>query len=149
LKAGERVVNSANFLVDSEAQLQAAVGAFAAPTAQPSNATASAQQVLIDMSTAPSPPQKGANTVRIKLTGAGGKPLAGVQVTASFFMPAMPAMGMAAEHAAATLTDKGSGVYEGSLQLSAGGTWHVSVTVLRDGHAIATKQLSITATGGM
>jgi Cu(I)/Ag(I) efflux system membrane fusion protein/cobalt-zinc-cadmium efflux system membrane fusion protein len=101
------------------------------------------------MSTAPSPPQKGANTVRIKLTGAGGKPLAGVQVTASFFMPAMPAMGMAAEHAAATLTDKGSGVYEGSLQLSAGGTWHVSVTVLRDGHAIATKQLSITATGGM
>jgi len=149
LKAGERVVNSANFLVDSEAQLQAAVGAFAAPTAQPSNATASAQQVLIDMSTAPSPPQKGANTVRIKLTGADGKPLAGVQVTASFFMPAMPAMGMAAEHAAATLTDKGSGVYEGSLQLSAGGTWHVSVTVLRDGHAIATKQLSITATGGM
>jgi hypothetical protein len=39
------------------------------------------------------------------------------QVTATFSMPAMPAMGMAAEHAAATLSDKGNGFYEGLLQL--------------------------------
>ena len=31
LRAGERVVSSANFLVDSEAQLQAAIGSFAPP----------------------------------------------------------------------------------------------------------------------
>ena len=31
LKAGERVVTSANFLVDSESQLQAALGSFVPP----------------------------------------------------------------------------------------------------------------------
>ena len=80
----------------------------------------SAAQVQIDLSTEPSPPRKGANTVRVKLTGPDGKPVSGAQVTATFFMPAMPAMGMAAEHAAATLADKGNGLYEGSLQLPAG-----------------------------
>jgi len=31
LRAGERIVSSANFLIDSEAQLQAALGQFAPP----------------------------------------------------------------------------------------------------------------------
>ena len=56
LKAGEQVVSSANFLVDSEAQLQAALAGFAPPPllAQP-NAGANntpAAQVQIDLSTA-------------------------------------------------------------------------------------------------
>jgi hypothetical protein len=72
-----------------------------------------------------------------------------VQVTANFFMPAMPAMGMAAAHAVATLADKGNGSYEGPLQLASGGTWSVTVTVQRGGQTIATKQLSVSATGGM
>ena len=69
LKAGERVVSSANFLVDSEAQLQAAMGAFASPAPQPAAGAAPATQIQIDLSTEPSPPRKGANTVRVKLTG--------------------------------------------------------------------------------
>jgi Cu(I)/Ag(I) efflux system membrane fusion protein/cobalt-zinc-cadmium efflux system membrane fusion protein len=64
-------------------------------------------------------------------------------------MPAMPAMGMAAEHAAAALAGKGNGLYEGSVQLSSGGTWQVTVTIQRGGQAVGTKQLSLTATGGM
>ena len=32
LKAGERIVTSANFLIDSESQLQAAIGSYASPT---------------------------------------------------------------------------------------------------------------------
>lgn len=149
LKAGDQVVSSAAFLVDSEAQLQAAMGAFTSLPSQPAAGAAPAQNVQIDLSTEPSPPRKGANTVRVKLTGADGKPLAGAQVNATFFMPAMPAMGMAAEHASATLTDKGNGLYEGSVQLPAGGTWQVSVTVQRGGQSVATKQLSLSATGGM
>ena len=149
LKAGEKVVSSANFLVDSEAQLQAAVGAYAPVAPQTGGGGAPAQQMEIDVSTQPSPPHKGANTVRIKLTGSDGKPVSGSQVTATFFMPAMPAMGMAAEHAAATLSDKGNGFYEGLLQLSAGGTWQVSITVQRGGQTVATKQLSLSASGGM
>ena len=72
-----------------------------------------------------------------------------MQVTATFFMPAMPAMGMAAMRATATLADKGNGLYEGPLQLESGGTWQVTVTVQRGGQTVATRQLSVNATGGM
>lgn len=151
LKPGDRVVNSANFLVDSEAQLEAAVGAYTALPQPPVAGAGSAPtaQILIDLSTEPSPPRKGANTVHVRLTGSNGKPMTGAQVTANFFMPAMPAMGMAAEHAVAALADKGNGIYEGPLQLPAGGTWSATVTVQQDGKTVAAKQLSVSATGGM
>jgi multidrug efflux pump subunit AcrA (membrane-fusion protein) len=151
LKAGEQVVSSANFLVDSEAQLQQALQAFS-PLPQPSGQAAnvaSAAQMQIDFSTQPDPPRKGANTVRVKLTGADGKPVAGAQVSATFLMPAMPAMGMVAKRAAVTLTDKGNGFYEGALQLESGGTWQVNVSVRRGGNVIANEQISLSVTGGM
>lgn len=149
LKAGEQVVSSANFLVDSEAQLQAALGAFT-PTPQPPGAnTSQSGQVQLDLSTQPSPLRRGANTVRIKLTGPDGKPVTGTQVTATFFMPAMPAMGMAAMHTVVILGDKGNGFYEGPLQLETGGTWQVTVTVRRGAHTLTTKQLSLNVEGGM
>ena len=87
--------------------------------------------------------------VRVKLTGADGKPVDGAQVSAMFSMPAMPAMGMAAQRAAVTLSAKGQGIYEGSLELDSGGTWHVAVAVQRAGATIATKMLTVDATGGM
>jgi len=67
----------------------------------------------------------------------------------TFAIPAMPAMGMAAQHAAATLTDKGNGDYGGTVQLPAGGTWATTITVQRGGKTIASKQLSLDVTGGM
>lgn len=150
LKAGDRVVTSANFLVDSEAQLQAAFQKFSPPVqaAGAANATSS-EQVQIAFSSQPSPPRKGDNTIRVKLTGSDGKPVSGAQLTVTFFMPAMPAMGMAAEHASATLADKANGSYEGPVQLASGGTWQVTVTVRRNGQTVGTKQLSVDATGGM
>jgi Cu(I)/Ag(I) efflux system membrane fusion protein/cobalt-zinc-cadmium efflux system membrane fusion protein len=149
LKPGERVVSSANFLVDSEAQLQAAAGAFAPAALQPTTGAAPAAHIQIDFSTEPSPPRQGTNKLRVKLSGPDGKPMAGAQVTATFFMPAMPDMGMSAVHAAATLADKGDGLYEGSLQLPTGGTWQVTVTVQSGGQTVATKRLTLSATGGM
>lgn len=149
LRLGERVVSSANFLVDSEAQLQAAMGSFAPPSSGAAAMNAPAPQIGIDLSTEPDPPHKGANAVRIKLTGADGKPVTGAEVNVTFFMAAMPAMGMAAMRDMATLTDKGNGLYEGRVQLQTGGTWQVSVTAQRGGQTIATKQLSVSATGGM
>jgi RND family efflux transporter MFP subunit len=152
LRLGERVVSSANFLVDSEAQLQAAMGSFAPPPPGAGAAAATnapALQIGIEFSTEPDPPHKGSNIVRIKLTGTDGKPVTGAEVNVTFFMPAMPAMGMAAMRDVATLTDKGKGLYEGPVQLQNGGTWQVTVTVQRGGQTIATKQVSISATGGM
>jgi Cu(I)/Ag(I) efflux system membrane fusion protein/cobalt-zinc-cadmium efflux system membrane fusion protein len=149
LKAGEQVVSSANFLVDSEAQLQAALGSFTPPVQPQSAGTAAPEQMKIDLTTQPSPPHVGVNLLRVKLAGSNGKPATGAQVGVTFFMPAMPEMGMAAEHAVATLSDKGNGLYEGPLQLSSGGTWKVTVTVQRGGQTLATKQLSLSAPGGM
>ena len=151
LKAGERVVSSANFLVDSEAQLQSAFQNFAPPAAQqpPTGTATTAEQIQFDLSTSPSPPNKGADTLRVRLAGADGKPATGLQVTAVLFMPAMPAMGMAAQHASATLIEKGNGAYEGPVQLSSGGTWQMTITVRRGGQVVATKQLSLDVAGGM
>jgi Cu(I)/Ag(I) efflux system membrane fusion protein/cobalt-zinc-cadmium efflux system membrane fusion protein len=151
LHPGDHVVSSANFLVDSEAQLQAALGSFNPPQQNPNSQAPGSQleQIKIEMSTEPSTPQKGKNTVRIKLTGADGKPVDGVQVSAMFFMPAMPAMGMAAEHANAAVSAKGQGVYEGPVELDSGGTWQVTVTVQRAGTTIATQKLTLDAAGGM
>jgi len=151
LKAGETVVSSANFLVDSEAQLQAALSAFSPLPQQPSATAGSAPtaQMQIDFTTTPSTPRKGANTIHVKLVGLDGKPVEGAQVTVIFFMPAMPAMGMAAVHAQAALADKGSGLYGGPLQLPSGGAWQVSVIAQRNGQSVATKQLRVHATGGM
>jgi RND family efflux transporter MFP subunit len=149
LKAGDRIVSSANFLLDSEAQLQSSMSGYLPPQPPASSPQEAAQQLHIAFSTNPNPPRKGSNTVGVKLTGADGKPVVGLQPAVTFFMPAMPALGMAAEHAAATLADKGNGDYESSVQLDSGGTWQVTVTVLRGNKTVATKQLSVSATGGM
>jgi RND family efflux transporter MFP subunit len=150
--AGERIVISANFLIDSEAQLQAAVGAFTMPLPEDSDTAANVppqSQANVDLTTDPSPPHKGSNTVRVKLTSGGGKPITGAQVTVTFFMAAMPAMGMSAMKAVMNATDVGSGMYEGKGDLGSGGTWQVTVTATQSGQAIASKHLVLNATGGM
>jgi Cu(I)/Ag(I) efflux system membrane fusion protein/cobalt-zinc-cadmium efflux system membrane fusion protein len=154
LEAHQSIVTSASFLIDSESQLQAAAGAFVPPppgagsNATPGNAPTAAQ-TKIDFSTDPDPPLKGNNVFRVNLTGANGTPTAGADVTVTFYMAAMPAMGMAAMNTTTKLTDKGSGLYEGSGSLGSGGTWQVTISVQKNGQVIATKQLSVNATGGM
>ena len=154
LEAHQSIVTSANFLIDSESQLQAAAGSFTPPppgagsNALPANASAAAK-VDIDFNTDPNPPQKGSNIFRVKLTNADGNSTTGAEVTATFYMAAMPAMGMAAMNTTAKLTEKGNGMYEGSGSLGSGGTWQVTVSVQKNGQVIATKQLRVNATGGM
>ena len=67
----------------------------------------------------------------MKLTSAEGKPITAAQVTVTFYMPAMPAMGMAAIKKVATLAGKGDGIYEGSLELPSGGSYQVTVTAVQ------------------
>lgn len=151
LHSGERIVASANFLIDSESQLQAAIGQFAPPSPGAGGMAAmpAAQGVNVEFSTEPSPPHKGKNTFRVKLTEASGQPITGAQVTVTFFMPAMPAMGMAAMKTTATLTEKGDGSYEGTGELGSGGTWQVTIAVQKNGQTLANKQLNVSGTGGM
>jgi Cu(I)/Ag(I) efflux system membrane fusion protein/cobalt-zinc-cadmium efflux system membrane fusion protein len=153
IKAQEQIVTSANFLIDSEAQLQAAAGAFVPPppgAGQAASMNAPAQlQANVELTTDPDPPHKGSNTIRVKLTGQDGKPITGANVTVTFFMAAMPAMGMAAMKTVIDASDKGSGMYEGKGDLGSGGTWQVTVRAQQNGQTIANKQLRLNATGGM
>ncbi len=154
LEAHQSIVTSASFLIDSESQLQAAAGSFVPPppgagsNAPPANAPATARANL-DFTTDPNPPQKGGNAFRVKLTNADGSPTTGADVTVTFYMAAMPAMGMAAMNTTTKLNDKGNGMYEGNGSLGSGGTWLVTISVQKNGQVIATKQLRVNATGGM
>jgi RND family efflux transporter MFP subunit len=153
IKAQEQIVTSANFLVDSEAQLQAAAGAFVPPPPGAGHAAsmnAPAQpQANLELTTDPDPPHKGSNTVRVKLTGPDGQPIAGANVTVTFFMAAMPAMGMASMKTVINASDKGGGMYVGKGDLGSGGTWQVTVRAQQNGRTIANNQLTLNATGGM
>jgi RND family efflux transporter MFP subunit len=152
LSAHQHIVTSANFLIDSESQLQAAAGSY---TPRPPGASATAAQspqnaqVKVDFSTDPTPPRKGNNVIRVKLTDANGTAVPGADVSVTFYMPAMPSMGMAAMTTTSKLTDTGNGAYQGTGVLQSGGPWQVTITAQKNGQNLATKQLRVTATGGM
>ena len=154
LNPGERIVSSANFLIDSESQLQAAAGQFAPPPPGAGGAGGtSAVQVPpaanIEFSSDPSPPHKGTNAFRVKLSDGSGKPMVGTNVAVTFYMPAMPEMGMAEMKTTAALADKGHGFYEGTCELGSGGLWQVTITVQQNGQTLVTKRMNVSATGGM
>lgn len=151
LTEGQSVVTSANFLIDSESQLQAAAGAFtAAPATPPAGADMAATgETTIHFSTAPDPPQRGSDTLRVQVTDAGGAAVTGAAVEVKFFMAAMPAMSMAAMETSFPLAEKGAGRYEGAGKLDSSGSWLVTITVRKNGRTLAAKQLHVNAAGGM
>ncbi|MHB8816982.1 MAG: FixH family protein [Steroidobacteraceae bacterium] len=149
LTAGEKIVTSANFLIDSESQLQAALGSFAPPPAAGAADGSGAPQASVVLATQPNPPRQGDNQVRLTLKSASGTPITGAQVTATFVMPGMPAMGMAGMRVPVSLSDKGNGTYEGTMTLGSGGTWQVTIVARKNGQVVASKQLSVSASGGM
>jgi len=154
LQAGERIVTSANFLIDSESQLQAAIGSYTAPppatiSTETKNAPTTEATARVEFSTDPETPRKGTNLYRVKLSTADGSPVTGAQVSVRSYMAGMPEMGMAAMNVIMPLTEKGGGIYEGKVTLDSGGTWKVTITALKNGAALATKQLSLQAQGGM
>lgn len=150
LKANERIVTSANFLIDSESQLQSAVGAFAPPPPGAGQAAEmQAQSATVAFTTDPNPPRKGNNNFMVKLIGKDGRPIDGADVTARFFVPAMPAMGMGAMSVTSTFSDAGGGAYLAKGSLGSGGAWQVTITARKRGQTIASKQFSMSVMGGM
>jgi RND family efflux transporter MFP subunit len=149
LAEGDRIVSSANFLVDSESQLQAAIGAYTPPPAGVSAAGQDAHTAGIEMKTDPNPPQRGKNDLTLILRDSFGVPIDGASVSIVFYMPAMPAMGMAAMRRVATATDAGNGTYRATINLDSGGGWQVSVSASKAGQQVATLQTNLTATGAM
>jgi RND family efflux transporter MFP subunit len=149
LKEGDRIVSSANFLVDSESQLQAAIGSYAPPPPGASAQESGAPQASVELTTDPAPPKRGRNHLTVTLRDRSGRPVEGAHVEIVFFMPAMPAMGMSALRAHAAATERGRGQYQADLTLDAGGSWQVTITAAKGGHQIASRELAVTATGPM
>jgi RND family efflux transporter MFP subunit len=154
LTPGQRIVSSANFLIDSESQLQAAAGAFMPPPAGvDANAAGPAAEAIpqasIEFTSEPNPLTRGRNNVIVTLRDSKAAPISKAQVTVSFYMAAMPAMGMAAMRAQATAVDQGHGNYSSTIELPSGGTWSLTITALKGGTTIATKQVDVSASGSM
>jgi Cu(I)/Ag(I) efflux system membrane fusion protein/cobalt-zinc-cadmium efflux system membrane fusion protein len=154
LQAGERIVTSANFLIDSESELQAAIGSYAPPppgagAAAAMNPSTVQSAVQIEFSTEPPESRKGTNLYRVRVTKSDGAPVTGAQISVRSYMAAMPEMGMAAMNVVTPLVEKGNGIYEGQVTLDSGGTWKLTITALKNGAALATKQLSLQVQGGM
>ncbi len=155
LKAGDSVVTSANFLIDSESQLRAALGGMTMGTGvtaiggqSPAAAPQPSQKFQIELRTDPSPPRAGKNNLTVTVNDSNGKPVADAEVTevkAVFFMPAMPAMGMAAVRSEAILRSQGGGVYRGEVAVPTPGTWHVTVTAAKAGAVVGSRELSLNA----
>ena len=145
LKPGERIVTSANFLIDSQSQLQAALSAFAAPPAAPR--AAGAPEARLAVSLQPNPPRVGRDLIRVTVTDLKGAPVNGAQLSAVLVLPAMPAMGMSGKQVSVQLTPAGNGAYRGAVTLKEGGTWQVAVVARKGGQVLATHQLSVAAAG--
>jgi hypothetical protein len=153
LQDGQQIVSSANFLIDSESQLQAAAGSFVPPPPGVSAAAGQPQiatlKNTITISTEPSPLARGKNKLRLTLKDDAGQPVSGAQLAVTFYMAAMPAMGMAALRAQASATDQGNGIYLGNIDLQSGGTWQMTIVATKGGQTIATQQSDVPVSGPM
>jgi RND family efflux transporter MFP subunit len=149
LQEGDVVATSANFLIDSESQLQAAAGSYTPPPPGAGTEMSSTAQFSAELITNPYPAHKGRNTITVKLTSADGKAVGDAKVTVQFFMAAMPEMGMSEMKTSAQLSPQANGSYAGQLELGSGGTWQVTITAEQGGKLILTKRLNVSATGGM
>jgi multidrug efflux pump subunit AcrA (membrane-fusion protein) len=154
LSPGQQIVSSANFLIDSESQLQAAAGAFVPPPpGVGANAAGQAVEAIpqasIEFTNDPNPLVRGHNKMIVTIHDSKGAPISGGLVTVSFYMAPMPAMGMAAMRAQGTAVDQGKGTYLANIDLPSGGTWSLTITASKDGNTIATKQLNVSASGSM
>jgi len=144
LEEGEPVATGAAFFLDSESQLRASLQGYEPSAAAPAG-TATPAGTQITFRTVPDPPKTGDNQLEATVKDAQGKPIDDAEVSVQFFMPAMPTMNMPAMKSDAKLAPAGGGVYRGSGQVMMAGRWDATVTVVRGGQRLGTKQLPVVA----
>jgi hypothetical protein len=122
----------------SEQAAPAGAPATSSPAAAPGGA------VDITLKTEPEPAKRGDNTFEAMVMQ-NGKPVDDAVVSVEIFMPAMPAMKMAAMKTTAELKPAGNGVYRGTGQVMMAGNWEVTVMAMRNGQEIGRKKLTVAA----
>jgi Cu(I)/Ag(I) efflux system membrane fusion protein len=144
LKEGEQVATGAAFFLDSESQLRASLQGYEGAPAGGGGAAATTG-TDITFHTVPDPAKVGDNQLEAIVKDAGGKPIDDADVTVQFFMPAMPTMSMPAMRSEAKLSPAGGGAYRGMGQVLMAGRWDATVTVMRGGQRLGSKQLPVVA----
>jgi RND family efflux transporter MFP subunit len=143
LKDGEQVAASATFFLDSESQLRAGLQNYEAP---PTAAAATpAAAVEVGFRSLSDPPKTGENTFEVTVKDQAGMPVADAEVSITLFMPAMPTMNMPAMRNEIKLPPVGGGVYRGPGQVMTAGRWDATVTVMKAGQRVASKQFTVAA----
>ena len=122
-------------------------GLFALMVAVAAGAGAQTQKPTLDITfkTTPNPPVTGKNTVDVAVKDATGKPITDAEVSATFFMAAMPAMKMPEMKNTVALKHVKDGTYSGAGQVMMAGNWDVTVSVKRSGKEIGSKKFPVTA----
>src|SRR5207244_5367929 len=140
---GEQAATGATFFLDSGSQLRASLQGYEASAAPTGAAVPVGTQITCR--TVPDPPKTGDNQLEATVKDASGKPIDDADVSVQFFMPAMPTMNMPAMRSEAKLAPVGGGVYRGNGQVMMTGRWDATVTVVRGGQRLGTKQLPVVA----
>jgi Cu(I)/Ag(I) efflux system membrane fusion protein len=159
LSAGERIVTSGNFLVDSESKLAAAesmmammgaigMGDWKMESAKPMEmggmvAMAGPQEkpvgdLRVRVSTEPDPAQLGNNTLRLEVTDAQGQPVTDAAIALEYTMD-MP--GMMIDKATAKHVSNGD--YEAQVRFTMAGPWGITVSIQRPGQAEARERFTV------
>ena len=141
LTAGERILASASFLLDSESRLNEAMGAMAgmaghgdmkgmetkaAPKAGPQEKKV--QDLTLTLASQPEQLKAGENVIRLKITDKSGQIVKDAQVSFVFNM-SMP--GMVPSKGEGKLSK--DGFYETKTNLAMAGPWEATVTIRRPG----------------
>jgi len=145
VKDGEMVATGAAFFLDSESQLKAAVQNYEPSAGANGSQAPSGSTLDIAFRTTPDPPKTGDNQMEVMVKDASGKPVDGADVSVQFYMPAMPTMNMPAMKSEAKLAPAGGGTYRGPGQVMMAGQWQATVTVMRGGLRLGSRQMPVVA----
>jgi Cu(I)/Ag(I) efflux system membrane fusion protein len=150
LKEGEKIAASSAFLLDSESRLSEAMGAMAGMAGMegmkmetPTKAGPMEKKVgdvTLTLSTQPEKTKAGENTLRLKVTDKGGKPVTDAQVSFQYTMT-MPGMALSKAEA----KHSKDGIYETKASFGMAGEWEVTVIVRRPGQKEIQEKFKLTA----
>lgn len=143
LRAGERVVTAANFILDSESRLKGAFANMGKPSRPETRKPAVTRQNLIVEVREPKQAKVGKNTLLLTVRDAAGNPVEDAEVALTISMPQMGSMPPMSSRT--VLAHRGKGEYAGTIEVPMAWTWQTTVTVSKGGKMLGTVQTSISA----
>ena len=143
LKAGDRVVTAANFILDAESRLKGAFANMGNATPVNIGASPAAGQALSISIIEPKQAKVGPNPVRLSIKDPSGRTVDGAEAEITLFMPQMGSM--APMTAKGNLKSVGAGEYAGSVQVPMAWTWQTTITVRKGSQVLGSMQTNLTA----